>query len=142
FLTLRQVFRVLWPENAGYSHDNITVVSDTRFPNEKIATKIRWFVVVKEGDDFCTCLPILTYGWQGVSKANTYKWKHAIAYTGSKEPSPITAEQPAVNEYGMMPSIRVNPRQKQEKLHAMSRINFSKMYTVEHNVKVYDFGDV
>lgn len=24
----------------------------------------------------------------------------------------------------------------------MSRINFAKLYNVEHNIKVYDFGDV
>jgi hypothetical protein len=49
---------------------------------------------------------------------------------------------PQAGEYGMMSSIRVKARSRQEKLHAKSLINFSKMYTVEHNVKVYDFGDV
>jgi hypothetical protein len=88
--------------------------------------------------------PILTYNNQGVSKDGVVKWKHAIAFTGKKdkEPSPHQLELPGMNEYGMMSPIRVRARSKQEKLHAMSRINFSKMYTVEHNVKVYDFGDV
>ena len=42
----------------------------------------------------------------------------------------------------MMPEIRVRAKRKGDKLDRMSRIDFSRMYTVEHNVKVYDFGDV
>ena len=33
-------------------------------------------------------------------------------------------------------------RKKGDTLDKMSRIDFSRMYTVEHNVKVYDFGNV
>jgi hypothetical protein len=85
--------------------------------------------------------PILTYNFQGVAKDRCVKWQHAIAYT-TQEPSPAGDEMPEAGEYGMMSSIRVKARSRQEKLHKMSRINFAKMYTVEHNVKVYDFGDV
>jgi hypothetical protein len=42
----------------------------------------------------------------------------------------------------MLSPIRVIPKSKTTKLDPMSRINYSKIYTVEHNVKVYDFGDV
>ena len=42
----------------------------------------------------------------------------------------------------MMSPIRVTSRLRQEKLDPLSRINFGKIYTVEHNVKVFDFGDV
>ena len=38
--------------------------------------------------------------------------------------------------------IRVTSHQKYEKLDPLSRINFYKVYNVEHNVKVYDFGQV
>jgi hypothetical protein len=100
--------------------------------------------LVNERCSSSICSPILTYNNQGVSKDSVVKWKHAIAFTGrkDKEPSPHQLELPVVGEYGMMSPIRIKARSKQEKLHAMSRINFSKMYTVEHNVKVYDFGDV
>jgi hypothetical protein len=42
------VFRVLWPELA----------SDWASPSadEKIIVKLRWFVVVREGSGYCTCL--------------------------------------------------------------------------------------
>jgi hypothetical protein len=42
----------------------------------------------------------------------------------------------------MMESIRVNPKAPLGTLNEMSRINFAKLYTVEHNVKVLEFGDV
>jgi hypothetical protein len=50
-----QVFKVLWPEILGKPNDSITVTSDGKF-GEGIATKIRWFIVVMEGKDCCTCL--------------------------------------------------------------------------------------
>jgi hypothetical protein len=55
-LTAAQVFKVLWPEIIGTANTGVTVVSDTRFKDERFASKIRWFVVVKEGKDACSCL--------------------------------------------------------------------------------------
>lgn len=42
----------------------------------------------------------------------------------------------------MLPPIRVKAKNRGDKLQRESRINFGKVYTVEHNCKVYDFGDV
>jgi hypothetical protein len=42
----------------------------------------------------------------------------------------------------MLNSIRVRPQKQGAKMDPMSRINFAKIYTIEHNVKVMDFGDV
>jgi hypothetical protein len=56
FFVVGKVFKILWPEAAGFTVDGITVLTDTRFRNEKFVTKIRWFVVVKEGKDCCSCL--------------------------------------------------------------------------------------
>jgi hypothetical protein len=42
----------------------------------------------------------------------------------------------------MLESIRVVPKSRTDKMDELSRVNFAKIYTVEHNVKVYDFGDV
>jgi hypothetical protein len=42
----------------------------------------------------------------------------------------------------MLPGIRVIPKSRRGKLDKMSRVDFSRMYTVEHNVKVFDFGAV
>jgi hypothetical protein len=84
----------------------------------------------------------MTYGGQGCGKSGIIKWQHAIIYTGKDEPAPRDNERPAEGEYSMMAPIRVRPASKQGKLDPLSRINFGKIYTVEHNVKAYNFGDV
>jgi hypothetical protein len=87
-------------------------------------------------------MPISTYGGQGVTKTGTLKWQHAIAHTSRDAPDPHPKEIPVDGEWGMMTPIRVAPKKKDGKLDVMSRINFARIYTVEDNVKVYDFGDV
>jgi hypothetical protein len=51
---------VLWPEILGnLDYEKVTahsVVSDGKFPDEMIFSKIRWFVVVRPGDDSALCL--------------------------------------------------------------------------------------
>jgi hypothetical protein len=69
------------------------------------------------------------------------KWQHAIAHTSSKPPKPQSDELTGQNDYMLQP-IRVVPKAKDTKLDTMSRINFAKIYTVEANIKVFDFGDV
>jgi hypothetical protein len=38
--------------------------------------------------------------------------------------------------------LEVTPDSSREKLHPLSRLNFSKVYTVEHNVKVKSIGRI
>lgn len=78
-----------------------------------------------------------------MAKKGINKKHHAIAYTTRKEPAPQENEKPrTADEKPMLPGIRVVPKKKQFKLDPMSRIDFSRIYTVEHNVKVFDFGNV
>jgi hypothetical protein len=86
--------------------------------------------------------PISTYGGRGCGKAGLAKWQHCIVYTGKEEPDLLEGEIPVQGEMPMLSSIAVRQRDLREKMFPASRINFGKMYTVEHNVKVYDFGDV
>ncbi|KAK6401681.1 hypothetical protein LTR95_019160, partial [Oleoguttula sp. CCFEE 5521] len=89
------------------------------------------------------CAPINTYNGRGVSKPGVIKSDHAIIYSGRKCPDPDPAERPARGEAGMRPAaIRVDPDDKVTKLDPMSRIDFGKVHTVEHNVKVKPFGNV
>ena len=69
------------------------------------------------------------------------KRHHAIIYTGSEAPKPLDTETTDRWDQLLEP-IRVTSHQKYEKLDPLSRINFYKIYNVEHNVKVYDFGQV
>jgi hypothetical protein len=78
--------------------------------------------------------PILTYGKRGtVNRPDA--GHHAIAYMTARAPNPLPDEQ--LNRH----SIKIIPRGG-EQLHAASRINFSKIYTVEHNLKVKSIGVV
>jgi hypothetical protein len=90
--------------------------------------------------------PIQTYGDQGVAKRGVVKSHHAPIYTGRVEPEPSKDELPNLkknpSERAMLDSIRVQSYRKSDILHKKSRVNFAKIYTVEHNVKVYDFGEV
>lgn len=62
-------------------------------------------------------------------------------YTGQYEPRP-TASEVVPTEPPMGDSIRVIGREPWNTMDLMSRVNFLKLYTVEHNVKVEDFGYV
>jgi hypothetical protein len=88
------------------------------------------------------CRPIQTYGNQGVAKKDVVKWSHAIIYTGKEPPAPNDNELPGVNERPMLQPIRVVSNKRTDIMDRMSRVDFNKIYTVEHNVKVYDFGRV
>ncbi|QDS69656.1 hypothetical protein FKW77_009443 [Venturia effusa] len=129
FWKVGKVIKILWPELAGNKTGNQTVLSDERFRDEKIITKIRW--------------AISTYGGRGCAK-NVQKWQHCIVYTGKTEPGLLPGEQPQHNERAMLTAIPVRAKNGDKRLQmaAASRLNFGKMYTVEFNVKVFDFGDV
>ncbi|KAF2673763.1 hypothetical protein BT63DRAFT_410727 [Microthyrium microscopicum] len=142
FFKTGKVFKILWPEIAGQANNSVTITSDNRFVNESIASHIRWFVVVREGKGYCSCLPINTYNRKGVAKTGVLKWQHAIAFSQKDEPRPFPDEMPTEQgERPMMPGIRVVPKSRTEKLDSRARIDFGRIYTVEHNVKVYDFGN-
>ncbi|QDS69654.1 hypothetical protein FKW77_009431 [Venturia effusa] len=141
-LNVSSVIKILWPELSGADAEGMTVVSDILYAGEIPITKIRWFVVVKGGRESYTCLPITTYRGSGCGKRGVVKSQHCIVYSGSKEPDPFDEELPSPGEVPMLSSIQVRPRDRSEKMFPASRINFAKIYTVEHNVKVYDFGDV
>lgn len=87
---------------------------------------------------------IWTYGGQGVAKVGVKKSDHAIIFTGRPPaPEPLPGERARRNEEPMQAvPIRVDTNDRTETLDSMSRVNFAKVYTIEHNVKVLDFGYV
>ena len=84
---------------------------------------------------------IQTYNRRGVTPDKT-KSHHAIIYTGSEPPPALPRETPRTGEDPMGAPIRVIPIHRSYKMEPTSRINFYKPYTVEHNVKVFHFGQV
>ncbi|KAK6442490.1 hypothetical protein LTR95_001284 [Oleoguttula sp. CCFEE 5521] len=149
FFKVGRIFMSLWPEPVGQNDSRITSLWDPD-PNiylgaygERFHTKVRRFVVIRTSAKHCSALPINTYNGRGVSKPGVIKSDHTIIYSGRNCPDPDPAELPARGEAGMrLDAIRVDPDDKVTKLDPMSRIDFGKVHTVEHNVKVKSFGNV
>lgn len=81
--------------------------------------------------------PILTYGNQGVLKPGVHADDHAVVFS---ERPPQCLER----EAGLMSKtpIKINVISPSQKLDMLSRLNYAKIYTVEHNVKVFFIGRV
>lgn len=78
----------------------------------------------------------MTYNQQGTAKRGVNPAEHAIAYTGS-ETQPTQAER---RQEPMRTSIEVQRDDPRTMLDPLSRLNYGRIYTVEHNVKVKAFG--
>ena len=146
FFRVGRVLLMLWTEPAGETSTKTAVTHQEGITigkhNERVFSKVRRFVVIREGDRHCSALPITTYGGQGVGKPVT-KADHAIIFTGNQQPRPLSDELPARGEAGMRPiSIRVVPDEPGETLDPMSRIDFAKVHTIHHNIKAKPFGMV
>lgn len=78
-----------------------------------------------------------------MAKLGVNKSEHAIIYTGKIAPTPQRDEQPKRGEAGLLsPPIRVDADDIAEKLDPMSRIDFGRVFNIEHNAKVRSFGKV
>lgn len=146
FFTVGKVFLVLWVEPAGESNTGVTglEIGTTigRF-GERAFSKVRRFVVVREGDNYCSALPITSYGHRGVGKPGVNKSEHSIIHTSKTPPAPLAAELPSRGEDGMRDqAIRVDTDDPIDKLDSLSRLDYGKVHTIQHNIKVKSFGKV
>lgn len=155
FFKKGRVFLVLWSEPAGAGGNDGTVytagggttvweegVTLNQF-QERVFSKVRRFVVIREGRDYCNALPISTYGGRGVAKFGVVKSEHCIIFTGKTPPNPTAQERQQRDEEGMRPvPIRVDPDTPVNTLDVMSRLNLVSIMTVQHNIKVKPFGTI
>ena len=72
----------------------------------------------------------MTYGLQGTNKPGVKAEYHAMIYTSQKVPSPLPGEQLVKR------AVKMEPSSPEEKLDSKSRVNYAKVYTIEHNIKV------
>lgn len=143
FYDIGRVFLVLWSEPAGGKTTSYTRGTVENEFGERVFSKIRRFVVVRQGANYCTALPISTYGGQGVAKDGVTKSDHAIIYTGRSVPRPHPSEQPGRGESSMQPvSILVDPDSPDNVLDPLSRIDFRAVHTIQHNIKSKALGQV
>lgn len=130
-----RVFKVLWSEPTGSTGTVITGVVKKAKHGEYAYHSIRRFVIVSPREGHCICLPILTYGGQGTLKKGVHASDHAVIYTGK---SPTLKGKERITKR----AIRMVPSDPRHKLDSASRINYAKLYTVEHNVKVQFIGSI
>lgn len=140
--SLCQVFKVLWyephggtPAPGGASLSEKAKLYDHY--GQPIYVGFRRFIVIANDEGHCQCVPILTYGKKGCKKRGVKPRTHGIAYAYGSKARPIPGEP----DLGFKP-IPIKLEVKNEEIKPESRVNYSKLVTVEHNVKVFFIGYV
>jgi hypothetical protein len=136
------IFKVYWAEPEGSSKDSHGAAVSTKheFQN-KYGTKFyfgfRRFIVVANDQGHSTCVPVLTYGGKACKKRGVKPEKHGIIHERNHKARLIDKEP----KLGFRP-VRVDITEEGEKLARESRVNYSKLVTVEHNVRVFFIGNI
>jgi hypothetical protein len=128
-----RIFATLWPEPAGPStRDNRHVVRGLF--GQSIFSKIERFVVLRNMPTHCLCLPIHTYSGRADQKYSSRPQDHYFVFPagdgwdasrlGRKE-LPVVVED---EEFDIK--------------YPQARVDCSKIYTVEHYVKVRKIGRI
>lgn len=122
--------------------------------------KVRRFIVIAEAERHCLAMsvflheqqgitptddlrPISSYGDKGVANQGVNKADHGIVYIGNVAPEPSPDELPTRGEDPMVEiAIRITPDNRTEKLRSKSRIQYSKLQTIEHYVRAKSIGMV
>ncbi|CZR67034.1 uncharacterized protein PAC_16933 [Phialocephala subalpina] len=131
-----RIFKVPWAEPAGSVTDDESPLIISPQNGERIFQKIRRFVVLRQMQDHCLCLPLNTHNRQGASKDRVEVQDYAAVFT-AKTPEPDTSEEQL--EKLPFPVIVEAPT---ETVDPMSRINFGRVYTVEYNLRVQMWGEL
>ncbi|KAK1760915.1 hypothetical protein QBC47DRAFT_356052 [Echria macrotheca] len=144
-----EVFKALWPEPLGSaavgpkSTTSQTEVPPTEFTEQRkslgqnIYVGFRRFIVVANDEGHCTCVPILTYERRACTKNGVKPSKHGIVYQVGGRAQTVKNEP----QLGY-PPIRLELYVSTEKLAKESRVNYSKLCTVEHNIQVFFIGRI
>ncbi|KAF5017622.1 hypothetical protein F66182_10430 [Fusarium sp. NRRL 66182] len=135
-----EVFKVLWPEPAGGGGGAASIAEETILRDRyggRIYVHFRRFIVIANDLGHSTCIPIATYGRKGCKKAGIKAEQHGIVYESNRKPVSLPGE-PKLG----YPPIRLHIHEQGERISQESRVNYSKLTTVEHNVKVLFIGRV
>lgn len=141
FFQCGRVFKTLWTDPAGPSNNNASendqFVSRQKFKvahGQWVYSKIRRFVVVKQNDRSCQCLPVTTYGGKGVQKGGINLNAHGLIHNVDE----VVPDFPDISKR----SLKVKPAKNGERLSNNSIINYGRAYCVDTNVKVKDLGEL
>jgi hypothetical protein len=129
FFRVGRVFSTVWSEGVSGITDTLSRTTYLAAYGERVHSVLRRFVVVRQHDRFCTCLPVSSYRPNG--------------------------KIPSLGDYGIISSQKP-PRavegitKKPVHVHLAkgvgplwdTLVNYARIYTVEMNVKVKDVGDL
>ncbi|KAH7141230.1 hypothetical protein B0J13DRAFT_526478 [Dactylonectria estremocensis] len=136
-----EIFKVLWSEPQGSGPEGTQSVSERKEYQDRYGGRIfvgfRRFIVIANDQGHCTCVPIFTYGGKACTKRGTKPEKHGMIYEKGHKSKLLSGEP----KLGFAP-VKVELHQDGEKLSRESRVNYSKLITVEHNVKVFFIGRI
>ncbi|RFU30133.1 hypothetical protein B7463_g6191, partial [Scytalidium lignicola] len=131
-----RVFMVLWSEPTSAPSEEGSNYSDIVY-GEKVFSEIRRFVVIRDGVGSCICCPIQTYGKRATTKPGARSQDHAAVFAVGEQPQLLQGEDLLHRDPFPIAVEDVNI-----KIDPASRLNFAKIYTVEHNVKVRNIGRI
>ncbi|KAK3370137.1 hypothetical protein B0H63DRAFT_527884 [Podospora didyma] len=133
-----EVFKIMWSEPLGATNNETRTDFEVRMvKGQQFYHGFRRFIVVGNDEGHCTCVPILTYERRACTKRGVKPLKHGIVYHTGGEPRPLSQE-PVLG----FPPVEMMPYEKTEKLAPESRVNYSKLVTVEHNNRVFFIGRI
>lgn len=123
FFKKGRVFATLWAEPKGFSDD--------------VFVELTRFAVIKPSSTFSVCIKISTYNGQATTKPGVASRDHAAVIA----PDGVFTPHPQGEDLDKDP-IEIKIENPEMTVDPMSRINFAKPYTVEHNVKIRNIGRV
>ncbi|KAI0407494.1 hypothetical protein F4802DRAFT_24503 [Xylaria palmicola] len=136
-----EVFKILWSEPTGQVAGDGASISDIRTMNDSAGQFYvgyrRFIIVTTDESHHSTCVPILTYDRRGCGKKGVRPNKHGIIYAVGQKPRLLKNEP----ELGFDP-VPLEIYAEGETLARESRVNYSKLVTIEHNVKVFFIGRI
>jgi hypothetical protein len=143
YFIVGRLFAILWHENMGITNKrpgpDVQFTRDNRF-GEKIFSHIRRMIVVRQRYGYCWCVSINTYGGRGLvgkNRSDAEVQSHTIVYESTSRPAMFKEEQGLMTKESI--AVDMVPGHTLDKA---SRLNYAKVCTVEHNVKVMDIGMV
>ncbi|KAL4986564.1 hypothetical protein BDW68DRAFT_178686 [Aspergillus falconensis] len=124
------------PSSARYSVLERGPQFSGRF-GEPIYSTMRRMVVVRRFGQYSWCFAVTTYGGRGVAKWGLDPSKHAVLYKYGTTPT-VRANEPTM----VKRPLPVVLATEEQPFDPMSRLNFGKIYTVEHNVMIMPIGRI
>jgi len=133
-----KILKVYWSEPKGGKATTISQGREVYQLGELVYSGFRRLIVIKNDQGHSLCVPILTYESRGCSKPGVKPRKHGMIYDERRRMPKLLHGEP---ELGFSP-VRARMSEDTETLAKESRVNYSKVVTIEHNIPILFVGDV